>query len=192
MWISSSVSKVGAVGRRPAMDTLFSTFLLFLAAIVALLTYLIVPFVPVVTLAAAAAVALAAGVWWHWTQFATDYRLSTWQEQLRSYASYALLLVVILLSYAFYAFAYSGGTLEQLASRSTSAIRNAGRRATNAVSTSLSAAATAASNAGSVAFSSVSEEEQPAAGAPGFNLFAPAAAPVPNRRNTNRNANFLM
>lgn len=88
------------------MESLFTTFLIFLAAITALLTYLIIPRVPVVTLAMAAAVALAGGVWWHWTQFAVDYRTSTWQEQLRSYASWALLLVVILLSYAFYVFGW--------------------------------------------------------------------------------------
>jgi hypothetical protein len=85
------------------MDSLLSIFLLFIAGITALLTYLVVPYVPVVTLVSAAAIVLAAGIWWHWTQFAVDYRASTWQEQLRNNASYAMVAVVILFSYAFYA-----------------------------------------------------------------------------------------
>lgn len=129
------------------MDNLFSTFLLLLAVIVALLTYLIIPLVPIAVLTSAAAVALAGGVWWHWTQFAVDYRTSTWQEQLRGYASYALLLVVILLSYAFYAFALGGGSVEQL----TASVRNVSRRAASQVSSGLSRAASAASAAASPA-----------------------------------------
>lgn len=85
------------------MDSLLSIFLLFIAGITALMTYLVVPYVPFVTLVSAAAIVLAAGIWWHWTQFAVDYRASTWQEQLRNNASYAMVAVVILFSYAFYA-----------------------------------------------------------------------------------------
>jgi hypothetical protein len=85
------------------MDSLLSIFLLFIAGITALITYLIVPYVPIVTLVSAAAIVLAAGVWWHWTQFSVDYRASTWQEQLRNNASYAMVAIVILFSYAFYA-----------------------------------------------------------------------------------------
>ncbi len=124
-----------------------TTFLLFLAAIVALLTYLIVPRVPVATLMSVAAVGLAVGVWWHWTQFAVDYRTSTWQEQLRYYASYVLVLAVILLSYAFYVFALSGSSLQDYASRAESAVRNVGRRTMNRVSSNVSRATSATSSA---------------------------------------------
>lgn len=92
------------------MDSVITTFLLFIAAIVALLSYLIIPRVPVVALVSGAAIALAAGVWWHWTQFSVDYRLSTWQEQLRNYGSFIMVLLVILLSYGFYAVGFTGGT----------------------------------------------------------------------------------
>ena len=129
------------------MDSLFSMFLLFIAAITALLTYMIMPFVPVVTLISAAASALAAGIWWHWTQFSIDYRTSTWQEQLRNYASYALLLVVILLSYGFYVFAWSGSSLQDLASQAQVAVRNAGRNASSKVFSSASRALTATQSA---------------------------------------------
>jgi hypothetical protein len=129
------------------METLMTTFLLFLAAIVALLTYLIVPRVPVATLMSVAAVGLAVGVWWHWTQFAVDYRTSTWQEQLRYYASYVLVLAVILLSYAFYVFALSGSSLQDYASRAESAVRNVGRRTMNRVSSNVSRATSATSSA---------------------------------------------
>ena len=137
-----------------------TTFLLFLAAIVALLTYLIVPRVPVATLMSVAAVGLAIGVWWHWTQFAVDYRTSTWQEQLRYYASYALVLVVILLSYAFYVFAWSGSSLQDYAASAASAVRNVGRRTMNRVSSNVSRATTATSSA---LFSEAEPEEVEAA-----------------------------
>jgi hypothetical protein len=151
------------------MDSLFSVFLLFIAGITALLTYMIMPFVPVVTLISAAAIALAAGIWWHWTQFSVDYRTSTWQEQLRNYASYALLLVVILLSYGFYVFAWSGSSLQDLASQTQTAVRNAGRKVSSQVFSSASRALTATQSA----FGSET---------------TPEVAPAPNR---NRSANIL-
>lgn len=129
------------------MDSILSVFLLFIAAITALLTYMIVPFVPVVTLVTAAAIALAAGIWWHWTQFSVDYRTSTWQEQLRNYASYALLLVVILLSYGFYVFAWSGSSLQDLASQAQTVVRNAGRKVSSQVISSASRALNATQSA---------------------------------------------
>ena len=92
------------------MDSVITTFLLFIAAIVALLSDLIIPRVPVVALVSGAAITLAAGVWWHWTQFSVDYRLSTWQEQLRNYGSFIMVLLVILLSYGFYAVGFTGGS----------------------------------------------------------------------------------
>ena len=155
------------------MDSLLSLFLLFIAAITALLTYMIVPFMPVSVLTSAAAIVLAAGVWWHWTQFSVDYRTSTWQEQLRNYASYALLAVVLLLSYAFYVFAYSGSSLQQYAAQATEAARNAGRKASAQILGSVSRAASATQSA----------------------LFSEAVpeAPAPNAGvNRNRSANFLV
>lgn len=131
------------------MDSLLTAFLLFIAAIVALLTYLIVPYVPAVALGAAAAVALAIGVWWHWTQFSIDYRTSTWQEQLRNYASYAILLLVILLSYTFYVFGW-GGISGYVAQAKTSVVM-ATRRATSQISSGLSRASSAVSAIGEAA-----------------------------------------
>jgi hypothetical protein len=125
------------------MESLFTVFLLFLAAITALISYLVIPYIPVVVLMTAAAVALAGGVWWHWTQFGVDYRTSTWQEQLRNYASYVMLLVVILLSYAFYVFAWGGSSLQDYATRAQGAIRNAGRKASSQLINSTSRASSA-------------------------------------------------
>ena len=149
------------------MESLLSIFLLFIAAIAAILTYMIVPYVPVVTLVSAAAIVLAAGVWWHWTQFSVDYRTSTWQEQLRNYASYAMVLVVILLSYAFYVFAWSGSSIQEYAAQAKVAIRNAGRKATSQIIGGTTRALTATSAA----------------------LFSEAAAPEPVA--ANRSANLL-
>jgi hypothetical protein len=162
------------------METLFTTFLLFLAAIVALLTYLIVPTMPAVVLMSAAAIGLAAGVWWHWTQFAIDYRTSTWQEQLRNYASYALLLVVILLSYAFYVFAWSGSSLQSLALPTV--FRNIGQKASSIARNATNAIA----NSPAAALSAITEPEDVEEGG---NVFAAPATPAP--ASNRRNANFL-
>ena len=126
------------------MESLLSAFLLFLAALTALLTYMYVPKMSVTALATAAAVVLALGIWWHWTQFSIDYRMSTWQESLRNYASYVIVLVVILLSYGFYVFSWNGGTLQGLAQSATASVREAGRKATARLASSVSRAASAA------------------------------------------------
>jgi hypothetical protein len=90
------------------MEGLASLFMLFVVAIIGLLTYVIVPFTPTVVLMLLATAGLAAGLWWHWTQFSVDYRTSTWQEQLRNYASYVMVAVVIAASYTFYVFGWGG------------------------------------------------------------------------------------
>jgi hypothetical protein len=131
------------------MDSLLTAFLLFIAAIVALLTYLIVPYIPAVALASAAAIALAIGVWWHWTQFSIDYRTSTWQEQLRNYASYVILVVVILLSYAFYVFGWGG--ISGYVAQAQASVTSATRRATSQLSSGLSRASSAVSAIGEAA-----------------------------------------
>jgi len=151
-------------------------FLLFIAGITALLTYLIIPRIPIVTLVAAAAIVLAAGVWWHWTQFSVDYRTSTWQEQLKDYASYTMVFVVILLSYMFYVFVWDGSSVHEYAARAGSAVRNAGRKASSQIIGGTTRTVPAVSNA---LFSEA--EEAPA-----------VAAPVAgSNRNRNRNANIL-
>jgi hypothetical protein len=90
------------------MDGLASLFMLFVAAIVGLLTYIVVPFTPITVLMLAAGAGLVGALWWHWTQFSTEYRTSTWQEQLRNYAAYVMVAVVILVSYTFYVFGWGG------------------------------------------------------------------------------------
>ena len=156
------------------MESLFSLFLLFVAALTAILTYMFVPYIPIVALIMAAAIALAAGVWWHWTQFAVDYRTSTWQEQLRNYASYVIILLVILLSYAFYVFAYSGSSLQEYAAQAAASIRDAGRRATSRV---ISSSTRALSSASDALFSEVpaQQQQQP----------QQQAAPINRRTSTN-------
>ena len=129
------------------MEPLFTMFLLFIAVLTALLTYLVMPYVPLVVLIMAAGVALAGGIWWHWTQFAVEYRLSTWQEVLRNYASYALILLAILLSYGFYAFVWvsNGGDISAAFSQVRSRVSDGFRRASSQASRSLSSAASALS-----------------------------------------------
>jgi len=145
------------------MESLFSFFLLFVAAIVAILTYIFVPRAPIVALASASAIALAAGVWWHWTQFSQEYRTSTWQEQLRNYASYVLVFVVILLSYGFYVFAYSGSSLQSYAAAAASSVRDSAYKVTSTIASGTARAA-----------SSLASENT-------------AAAPAPNRGTNSRN-----
>jgi hypothetical protein len=106
------------------MDSIFTLFLLFIAAIVGLLTYLTIYNMDATLLMSVSAMALVIGAWWHWTQFSVDYRTSTWQEQLRSYASYVIVFVVILLSYAFYVFGWSGSSIQDYASQAQQAVRD--------------------------------------------------------------------
>jgi uncharacterized membrane protein len=128
------------------MDSLLTTMLLFIAAITALLAYLVMPLLPSSSIVFGAAILLAVGVWWHWTQFGVEYRISTWQEQLRNYASYALVLVVILLAYGFYTLAWSGSSLEDIAGQASRAVRNAGRKATSTILGGTTRALSSASN----------------------------------------------
>ena len=143
------------------MESLLNLFLLFIAATTAMITYLVMPHIPVVVLTTASAIVLAAGLWWHWTQFAIDYRTSTWQEQLRNFASYAIVLVVILVSYGFYVFAWKGESVAQPQSSMLSSVSQATRAL---------ASATASASASVSAFFS-----EPAAPAP---VAAPAPAPA--------------
>jgi hypothetical protein len=123
------------------MVSLFTLFLLFIAVLTALLTYLIIPNVPVLALTMTAAVALAVGIWWHWAQFSVEYRMSTWQEVLRNYASYIILIMAIVLSYGFYVFVWTsnGGNVEAAFNKLTSNVSEGLRKGTNSASRSLSA-----------------------------------------------------
>lgn len=102
------------------MESLASYFMLFLAGISALITYLIVPRLPAVALGSIAALALIAGVWWHWNQFATEYRTSTWQEYLRSWGSYVMVFAAIFLSYGVYAVTAGGSSSSSVVTRESS------------------------------------------------------------------------
>jgi len=160
------------------MESLFSIFLLFVAAIVAILTYMYVPSMPIIALTTASAIALAAGIWWHWTQFSHDYRTSTWQEGFRNYASYVMVFAVIVLSYGFYVLVYSGSSLQTYAAQALTSAREVGTRVTSTIAAGTARAASALT----------SEEE----------VSAPVQAPpqarnVAANRNTgrNRSANFL-
>ena len=117
------------------MESLLNLFLLFIAATTAMITYLLMPHIPVVVLTTAAAIVLAAGAWWHWTQFSVDYRTSTWQEQLRNFASYAIVLVVILVSYGFYIFGWKGESLTKYVSQAQSSISASASQALSSAST---------------------------------------------------------
>jgi hypothetical protein len=130
------------------MDSILTMFYIFIAVLTALLMYLVLPYIPLSVLTIGASVALAVGVWWHWKQFSVEYRLSTWQEMLRNYASYALLLLAILLSYGFYVFVWTsnGGNVEAAFNQVKNSVMNAGRLASERASQSLSAVGTALSS----------------------------------------------
>lgn len=131
------------------MDGLASLFMLFVAAIMALLTYIVVPFTPITVLMIAAAAGLVGGLWWHWTQFSVDYRTSTWQEQLRNYASYVMVGVVIAVSYTFYVFGWGG-----VSGYVTGAVSDIRSATVGAISEVASNVGTAASTTGTTLFGS--------------------------------------
>jgi len=126
------------------MDGYSTAVFIFLAYVVGQLTFFLVPSFPVSILAASSAVALVAILYWHWTQFSVEYRMSTWQEGLRNYASYFLIFIVILLSYGFYVFSANGGSVSEVLQKAQTTVRNVSRntlnrssRALNSVSESL-------------------------------------------------------
>lgn len=129
------------------MDSLLSVFLMFLVAIMGLLTFLIVPHMPVMTLVTVCSVLLAVGIWWHWSQFSTEYRTSTWQAKLRDYASYVIVAVVILAVYVFYAYGWTGSSLQAYIRTTTanaiSSAQNAARRASARTQRSIASATNA-------------------------------------------------
>ncbi len=131
------------------MDGLASLFMLFVAAIMALLTYIVVPFTPTTILMLLAGAGLVGGLWWHWTQFSVDYRTSTWQEQLRNYAAYVMVGVVIAVSYTFYVFGWGG--VSGYVTGAVSEIRSA---TVGAISEVASNVGTAASATGTTLFGS--------------------------------------
>lgn len=115
------------------MDGYSAVVLLFFGYVVGQITFFAVPYLPVAILTAASAVTLAALLLWHWTQFSVEYRLSTWQEGLRNYASYFLVFLVMLLSYGYYVFSRNGGTVAAVSQQAQSASRNALNRSSRAI-----------------------------------------------------------
>ena len=115
------------------MDGYSAVILLFFGYVVGQITFFAVPYFPVAILTAASAVTLAAVLLWHWTQFSVEYRLSTWQEGLRNYASYFLVFLVMLLSYGYYVFSRSGGSVAAISQQAQSASRNALNRSSRAI-----------------------------------------------------------
>jgi hypothetical protein len=91
-----------------------------------------------------------------------------------------MVLLVILLSYGFYVFAYSGSTLEQYAASAGTAIREAGRKATSQIIGGTTRALSATSEA---LFSEAAEEPVAAA--------SPLGVSANRTTNRNRSANFL-
>lgn len=115
------------------MDGYSAVVLLFFGYVVGQITFFAVPYLPIAVLTGASAVTLAAVLLWHWTQFSVEYRLSTWQEGLRNYASYFLIFLVMLLSYGFYVFSRNGGSVAAVAQQAQSASRNALNRSSRAI-----------------------------------------------------------
>ena len=110
---------------------LLSLFMLFLVVVSAFTAYAVIPRVSTTALMTLSTVALAAGIWWHWTQFAVDYKTSTWQESLRNYASYVMVGLVIIVSYAVYAFFIASDTdVGAYVANTAQTIRNTARNAT--------------------------------------------------------------
>jgi hypothetical protein len=105
-----------------------SVVFLLVAVLVGLLTYVIVPRIPTVILMISSLILLSGAIWWHWSQFSVDYRTSTWQESLRQYASYVVLLLVILVSYGVYALFVSDNpvteTVGDMLNTTSNSIRN--------------------------------------------------------------------
>lgn len=147
------------------MNGIVSVFMLFVATIVGLLSYAILPLTPMTILVLVSALGLVGGLWWHWTQFSVEYRTSTWQEQLRNYAAYVMVGLVVIASYTIYVFGWSG--VSSYISDTADTIQN-----------TFTSAATATAASGSNVYNAVASS---------FNI----GAPVANNRGRNINSNVL-
>lgn len=87
-------------------SNILNYFTLWVVALTGIVTVFVlmplVPKAPANLVIILCAIALAVGIWLHVNQFGSEYRLSTWQNNLQFYGSITLLTLVIFLSLGFY------------------------------------------------------------------------------------------
>jgi hypothetical protein len=82
-------------------------------------------------------ISLILGIYLHANQFGSEYRLSTWQNNLQFYAGLILLMLVIFLSLGFYYYQTDPGVraaADSMVDRATSTVTSSTRGFTNFVS----------------------------------------------------------
>jgi predicted PurR-regulated permease PerM len=152
------------------MELFLPSVLVFLFAII--LTFYISPKLTPMIVAVLSAVFLSYGVYDHYKQFESEYRLSTWQEIFKVYAPAIMILAVILfVIYGILAF-FTGGQVPIPALPNLNQVESSLSNSFNNVSTSFSSATNSMVNAANNSFSNASS------------MFSAS-----NNMNTNANAN---
>jgi len=158
------------------MELFLPSILVFLFAII--LTFYVAPKLTPMIIAVLSAVFLSYGVYDHYKQFESEYRLSTWQEIFKVYAPAIMILAVILfVIYGILAF-FTGGQVPIPALPNLNQVESSLSNSFNNVSTSFSSATNSMVNAANNSFSNASS------------MFSPSNnANVNKNNNTNKNKN---
>lgn len=118
------------------MENIFSAFLIWVLVLAALMAYfVIVPAVTVIpsfVLSGIILAVLTASVYMHYSQFSTEYRLSTWQNNFKFYSSFTMLGLILIFSVGFYSYNTNPAVASQINSAS-SRVTNIARSAGNSV-----------------------------------------------------------
>lgn len=157
------------------MELFLPSVLVFLFAIV--LTFYVAPKLTPMIAAILSAVFLCYGVYDHYKEFESEYRLSTWQEIFKVYAPAIMILAVILfIIYGMLAF-FTGGQVPIPALPNLNTAENVFMTSINNVTSSFSNAANSMVNAANNSLSNASS------------LFSSAPNKNNNQNNNNRNNN---
>lgn len=134
--IDPSISTVKAT--TTGFSAILNNFTLWVVALTSIVTVVVlIPLVPVLPanlIMIICIIALIAGIYLHMNRFGTEYRMSTWQNNLQFYGSITLLVLVIILSLGFYFFNTDPqikAAAQQMFDRASSTVSSGTRGLTN-------------------------------------------------------------
>ena len=121
--------------------SILNNFTLWVVALTGIVTvFILIPLVPKAPanlIIVICTISLILGIYLHANQFSSEYRLSTWQNNLQFYAGLILLMLVIFLSLGFYYYQTDPGVraaADSMVDRATSTVTSSTRGFTNFVS----------------------------------------------------------
>jgi hypothetical protein len=134
-------SQQTAVAASGGLGNILNYFTLWVVAFASILTvYVLIPLVPKAPanlIIMICSVALIVGIWLHVNQFGSEYRLSTWQNNLQFYGSIVLLTLVVFLAMGLFYYNTDPGirdATDSMLTRAQATVTSSTRSFTNLVS----------------------------------------------------------